>query len=176
MPPATRLSNTSLCRRCWISRPRRPLLPFIRSRPPMPCCASKGRAADADAAFANTDGVVRGRFEVPRVNPAPLETRGVLASYDPGDDRITLWTSTQVPHTIRDSLAQVMGLSPDSIRVVAPEVGGGFGQKHQLFPEEVGLSLSGPVFGAARAVGRGTPGEYGGLPWAGIPGRPGRRL
>ena len=100
----------------------------------------EGKGGDADAAFANADGVVRGRFEVPRVNPAPLETRGVLASYDPGDDRITLWTSTQVPHTIRDSLAQVMGLPPDSIRVVAPEVGGGFGQKHQLFPEEVALA------------------------------------
>jgi carbon-monoxide dehydrogenase large subunit len=108
----------------------------------------EGKGGDIDAAFGNADGVVRGRFEIPRVSPAPMETRGVVAEYDPAEQRVTLNLSTQVPYTVRDSLAQVMGLRSDQVRVVAPDVGGGFGQKHQLFPEDVAVAC------LARALGR----------------------
>lgn len=108
----------------------------------------EGKGGDIDAAFENAAGVVSGRFEVPRVNPAPMETRGVIVEYDPAEQRLTLNLSTQVPYTVRDALAQVMDLPSEQVRVVAPDVGGGFGQKHQLFPEDVALAC------LARSLGR----------------------
>src|SRR2546422_161762 len=71
----------------------------------------------------------------------PLETRGVLADYDAGTGCLTVWSSTQWPHTLRDALRDLLGLAEHRIRVVAPDVGGGFGVKQEVYPEEVTLAL-----------------------------------
>lgn len=89
--------------------------------------------------FAAAHLVVEQEFEYPRQNALPLETRGVLARFDPRDQRYTVFTSTQIPHLIRSALSQILNVNEDAIRVIKPDVGGGFGLKGQLFPEEVVL-------------------------------------
>lgn len=96
---------------------------------------------DADAAFAEADVVVRGRFGSHRYTGHPLETRGVLADYDPGSEFLTVRTSTQWPHTVRTALANVLEIPLHRIRVLAPDVGGGFGVKQEVYPEEILLAL-----------------------------------
>ena len=68
-----------------------------------------------------------------RVHPVPLETSVVLADW--GRDKLTVWASTQVPHALRNTLSTYLGLSQSSLRVVQPDVGGGFGAKVQWYPE-----------------------------------------
>ena len=99
------------------------------------------RSGDADAAFRRAEVVTRGRYYVHRYTGMPLETRGVLAAYDPGTGALTVWSSTQWPHTLRDALRDTLGLSEHRIRVIAPDVGGGFGVKQEIYPEEILLSL-----------------------------------
>jgi carbon-monoxide dehydrogenase large subunit len=81
------------------------------------------------AAFARADRLVQGSYEVPRLSAAPMECRGLLARYDPQTQNLTLWTSTQVPHKVKRFLAQTLLQPPRHLRVIAPDVGGGFGQK-----------------------------------------------
>ena len=92
---------------------------------------------DLDAAFAQADHVVRQTYQVQRVAPAPMEPRGVIAEYQPEEDLLTVWDSTQHPHDIREHLVHLLGRTESGVRVVAPDVGGGFGEKGCLFPEEV---------------------------------------
>ena len=99
------------------------------------------RVGDADAAFRGAEVVTRGRYYVHRYTGMPLETRGVLADYDAGTGCLTVWSSTQWPHTLRDALRDLLGLAEHRIRVVAPDVGGGFGVKQEVYPEEVTLAL-----------------------------------
>jgi carbon-monoxide dehydrogenase large subunit len=94
---------------------------------------------DLEAALAQAEHVVRQRYQVQRLAPAPLETRGIVASYQPQEDVLTVWDSTQHPHAIRDHLAQVLHRPESSVRVVAPDVGGGFGEKGGLYPEEIAI-------------------------------------
>jgi len=77
------------------------------------------------------------RWDMARHSGVPLECRAVVAAYDPGRDRLTIWTSTQIPHLIKSGLAAALGRTEDGIRVISPDVGGGFGVKAQLYPEEV---------------------------------------
>ena len=95
---------------------------------------------DLDAAFAQADRVVRQRYEVPRQALVPLETRGVVAQYDAEADQLTVWNSTQAPHRVRRHLAELLGRPSASIRVIAPDVGGSFGIKDCVFPEDVLVS------------------------------------
>ena len=81
------------------------------------------------------------RFTCGRHAGMPIETRGVVASWDAVEERLSVWSSTQVPHNIRWNLERLLGLPRSSIRVVAPDVGGGFGTKLQLYPEEVLVAL-----------------------------------
>ena len=81
-----------------------------------------------------------GRFYVQRYTGMPLETRGVAAQWDAGRESLTLWSSTQWPHTVRESLSVMLGLAEHRIRVIAPDVGGGFGVKQDVYPEEVALA------------------------------------
>src|SRR6185295_204812 len=67
----------------------------------------------------------------------PLEPRGCLAHWLPGDDTLTFWHSTQIPHPIRSALAARLGLPESAVRVITPDVGGGFGQKIPLYREEL---------------------------------------
>ena len=92
---------------------------------------------DIDAAFSAADIVVNQRYEVQRLAPAPLEARGVVAYYEPTQDMLTVWDSTQEPHQVRDELAHQLVRTDAKVRVIAPDVGGGFGQKAAVFPEEI---------------------------------------
>jgi carbon-monoxide dehydrogenase large subunit len=103
---------------------------------------------DVDGAFARAAHIVRGRFIQPRVAPVPMETRGCLARYEGGE--LTVWISTQMPHHVRTEINTVFGLPEHRIRVIAPEVGGGFGCKAGLYDDELvtvaaALKLGRPV-------------------------------
>ncbi|MBO0688114.1 MAG: xanthine dehydrogenase family protein molybdopterin-binding subunit [Candidatus Dormibacteraeota bacterium] len=91
---------------------------------------------DIEAVFAEADLTVRQRMTQQRLIPNAMEGRAVLAQYDAFERRLTLWTSTQIPHFIRYFLSQALDLPESSIRVVAPDVGGGFGSKQRPYPEE----------------------------------------
>jgi len=97
--------------------------------------------AEAEIRFSET-------FRHARCTGAPLENRGVLACPDRPDGSLTVWASTQAPHLLRTGLAATLGLPESRIRVVVPAVGGGFGTKMHLFPEDVVVSL------LARRLGR----------------------
>jgi aerobic carbon-monoxide dehydrogenase large subunit len=94
---------------------------------------------DAAAALADAAHVVRDRFRFHRHAGIALENRACLAEHRPADGLLTLWTSTQVPGIVRDALAEVLDLPAHRIRVVAPDVGGGFGIKTVLYPEEIAV-------------------------------------
>jgi carbon-monoxide dehydrogenase large subunit len=80
--------------------------------------------------------IIKGRFTNPRVLPVPMETRGAAASFDHGSGELTFWASTQFPHGMRQKMAPVLGLDEPSIRVIAPDVGGGFGAKIEYTAED----------------------------------------
>ena len=94
-------------------------------------------AGDPDGAFAGADVTVSVRVVLPRLSPNPMEPRGVLAKYEAGSGSLTLWSSTQCAHMVRDAICEAMDLSQSSVRVIAPEVGGGFGCKIGAYPEDI---------------------------------------
>jgi carbon-monoxide dehydrogenase large subunit len=94
-----------------------------------------GTGADTDQAFTDAEVVVSRRFVQQRLAPAFMEPRSVVVQ--PQGDNYTLWSSTQVPHILRVMLAMVTGVPEHKLRVIAPDVGGGFGGKLQVNPEEV---------------------------------------
>jgi len=85
---------------------------------------------------------VGGRFVMARHSGIPLETRAAIGDYDKGSRMLTLWTTTQIPYLIRTGLADAIGLAENRVRVISPDVGGGFGVKAQLYPEELSCSLA----------------------------------
>jgi carbon-monoxide dehydrogenase large subunit len=93
-----------------------------------------GDLAATDAAFAKADVVVEQYMLYPRVHPAPLETCGCVADMDPVTGKLTIWLTTQAPHAHRTLYALVAGLAEHKIRVVAPDIGGGFGNKVGIYP------------------------------------------
>jgi carbon-monoxide dehydrogenase large subunit len=108
-----------------------------------------GDSAAVRAAMAGAHRIVRLELVNNRVAPSPLEPRATLGVYDPDDDRYTLWTSSQNPHLVRRWLAESSLRIPEHrVRVVSPDVGGGFGQKISHYPEEP------IVLWAARKLGR----------------------
>jgi carbon-monoxide dehydrogenase large subunit len=94
-----------------------------------------GTGADTDQAFADADVVVSRRFVQQRLIPAFMEPRSVVVQ--PQGDNFTMWSATQIPHVLRVMLAMVTGIPEHKLRVIAPDVGGGFGGKLQVNPEEV---------------------------------------
>jgi carbon-monoxide dehydrogenase large subunit len=92
-------------------------------------------SGDIDAAFSGADVVVEREYRQQRLIPCAMEPRAVVASWT-GDD-VTLWSSTQIPHVLRFAIAAFFGIPEQSIRVIAPDVGGGFGSKLQVTAEEV---------------------------------------
>jgi aerobic carbon-monoxide dehydrogenase large subunit len=106
------------------------------------------KAGDVDAAFANAPVKVQARIRSQRLSGVPMETRGVVAAPDPLSGGLTLWQSTQAPHNNRAELAEALGMSTTQIRVIAPEVGGGFGVKIGDYPEDFLIG------GLARQLGR----------------------
>ncbi len=97
--------------------------------------AGTGESVDEAIAKARGDGIVIEReYRQQRLIPAFMEPRSVLV--DPTGEQVTMWTSTQIPHVLRFLLAAVLGIPESKLRVVAPDVGGGFGGKLQTTPEE----------------------------------------
>ena len=90
-----------------------------------------------DEAFALADHVVRQEYTVQRLAPLPMETRGCVAHYQPEEDLLTVWASTQGAHRYRTMLANALGRPHGRVRVIAPDVGGGFGEKGGVFPEDI---------------------------------------
>jgi aerobic carbon-monoxide dehydrogenase large subunit len=89
-----------------------------------------------DAAFAKADVVISQRMLNQRLAPNSMEPRGVVAHYEPGKGTMTIWSSTQNPHILRTFIAALIGLGQDQVRAIAPEVGGGFGAKINIYGEE----------------------------------------
>jgi carbon-monoxide dehydrogenase large subunit len=105
---------------------------------------------DVEAAIAAADVVVSECFRSHRYASSPIETRGVAAELDAQDGTLSVWSSTQIPHLVRDFLARWLRRDPESIRVRAPDVGGSFGLKHSSYPEDLlvpfaALELGRPV-------------------------------
>jgi carbon-monoxide dehydrogenase large subunit len=93
-----------------------------------------GDAAATAAAFARADVVVEQEMTFPRSHPAPMETCGVIADYDKVSGKLTVWCTTQAPHAHRTLYALITGLPEHKIRVISPDVGGGFGNKVPVYP------------------------------------------
>jgi len=97
----------------------------------------KVAGGDIDKAFREADVVVKQRLVNQRLIPNAIEPRGMVAQYNPGSGDLTLWTATQIPHLVRLLLSMVTGIPEHKVRVIAPDIGGGFGSKLYLYPEEV---------------------------------------
>jgi carbon-monoxide dehydrogenase large subunit len=106
------------------------------------------KRGDVDTALAGAPVRVKGRFRMHRKTAVAIEPRAYLAEYDAGRRTLTLHSATQVPGIVRDALATALDISGNDIRVVAADVGGGFGGKGSLYPEEIS------VCAAARLLGR----------------------
>ncbi len=91
---------------------------------------------DIDAAFRDAEVVVKERIVSQRLIPSPMEGRGVVADWKSGDKALTIYTSTQIPHLARTLIAMMLGVPEHRMRIVAPEVGGGFGSKLNVYAEE----------------------------------------
>jgi aerobic carbon-monoxide dehydrogenase large subunit len=105
---------------------------------------------DVDKAFKEADVVVKQRITSQRLIPTAMEARGVVAEWRAADRQLNLYSSTQIPHLLRSLLAQMLGLDENRLRVVAPEVGGGFGSKLNVYAEEalmgfVAMKINKPV-------------------------------
>jgi carbon-monoxide dehydrogenase large subunit len=92
---------------------------------------------DLDAALASARVVVRRRIRCGRVTALPMEPRAVLARWDASSASLHVWSSTQMPYGVRQRIADAMALPPEAVRVTAPDVGGGFGTKGPVYPEEL---------------------------------------
>ncbi len=103
-----------------------------------------GDAAATQAQFDQADVIVTEDILYPRVHPAPLETCGSVANMDPVEGKLTLWCTTQAPHAHRTVYALVAGLPEHKIRVISPDIGGGFGNKVGIYPGYV-LSVVGSI-------------------------------
>jgi carbon-monoxide dehydrogenase large subunit len=95
-----------------------------------------------DEAFEAADIVIEETFEFGRHTAVSLETRAILADYDPGTERLTVHTSSQVPHMIQMLLARTLGVAEHNVRIIAPDVGGSFGLKIHSFGDEVAATAA----------------------------------
>lgn len=128
---------------------RKPDAPRIHDElPDNVAVAATTRVGDPGAAFRDAHTVIREEFHAHRYVASPIETRAVAAHVDPYRGELTVWSGTQTPHRLRDSIARTLGLDPQDVRVLAVDVGGGFGQKGILYVEEL------IVPHAARRLGR----------------------
>lgn len=95
---------------------------------------------DLRKAFRQADRVLKLRMTNQRLIPTSMECRAALAQYDPGDNLLTLWSSSQIPHLLRTQIATMLNFPEPSVHVIVPEVGGGFGSKLNVYPEEALVS------------------------------------
>ena len=107
-----------------------------------------GEAAATEAAFAGAAHVVRLDLVNNRVVQSPIETRGALGEWDAASGKFTLTTGTQMPHAMKPALAEILRVAAEQVRILVGDVGGGFGGKNSLYPEQV------MVLECARRLGR----------------------
>jgi carbon-monoxide dehydrogenase large subunit len=105
---------------------------------------------ETDKAFAEAEVVVKQRIVSQRLIPVAMETRGVIADWRSGDRNLTLHSSTQIPHLMRMLVAGILGMAENHLRVITPEVGGGFGSKLNVYAEEalmafIAMKINKPV-------------------------------
>jgi len=100
------------------------------------CYVWKLEAGEVERAFAEAPVTISRRYRQQRLIPVAMEPRGALAQETPGTGELTLWSSTQIPHILRLTLAGVVGIPEARLRVIAPDVGGGFGSKLDVYAEE----------------------------------------
>jgi carbon-monoxide dehydrogenase large subunit len=112
------------------------------------CYTWKLSAGEVDDEFARADVTVKGRYRQQRLIPNAIEPRGVIVEPFPATGELTMWSATQIPHILRVTLSMVTGVPEAKLRVVAPDVGGGFGSKLNVYAEEA-LALA-----LARRLGR----------------------
>src|SRR5262249_55993876 len=98
------------------------------------------------APFAQANRVVRQRMISQRLCGAPMEPRAALAAPDAASGGLTLWSTHQAPHALRNDVATCLGLEQNLVRVIAPEVGGGFGVKFGVYPEDTTLATIATLF------------------------------
>jgi len=91
---------------------------------------------DVDTVFSRAPVVVKQRYRIQRQIPNAIEARGVLAQPTPSTGEFILWTSSQIPHIVKVGMAITTGIPESKLRIIAPRVGGGFGSKLQVYPEE----------------------------------------
>jgi aerobic carbon-monoxide dehydrogenase large subunit len=94
---------------------------------------------DVERAFAGAALRVSAHFRMHKGGGHAIEARGVLARFDPQEDLLTVWDSTQMPHKAKRVLVEALGFAEHQVRVVAPDVGGGFGPKNPFYPEELAI-------------------------------------
>ena len=119
---------------------------------------ARGDEAAVRAAFASAPHVVAIDLVNNRLVGAAIEPRAAIATAEPDGSRLTLYTSTQAPHHIRRQVTEQLGIPESALRVISPDVGGGFGYKGKLYPEEGIVDLGRPPAGPSGAVG-GDPGR-----------------
>ncbi len=103
---------------------------------------ARGALGDAERGLAEADVVLSERFHHARLAAVFIETRGALAYRDQDTGRLLLWSSTQNPYSVRDAVARIAGLPSEEVRVLTPDVGGGFGPKGAPYPEEALVALA----------------------------------
>ncbi len=107
----------------------------------------RNKQGNVEEAFAKADIRFKEKFRISRVAPAPIETRGVVANYDPLKEELTVRSSTQIPYMLKHVLAMTLRMPENKIRVIVPDVGGGFGGKDSVYPEELLACLASIVLG-----------------------------
>ncbi|HEX8028011.1 MAG TPA: xanthine dehydrogenase family protein molybdopterin-binding subunit, partial [Vicinamibacterales bacterium] len=100
-----------------------------------------------DKAFADAEVVISQRMVNHRLVPNAMEPRGVVAHWEPGKETMTIWSSTQNPHILKTMIAAMNGLGQHQVRAIAPEVGGGFGAKINIYAEEYVCSVVSKLLG-----------------------------
>ena len=106
------------------------------------------RCGDTESAFVSAAATAAVTIRHPRVSAAPLECRATVAAWDADTEHLTIWSGTQTPHRARNDYAHALGLAAERVRVVAPDVGGAFGMKASIYPEDIAVAF------AARTLGR----------------------
>ncbi len=106
-----------------------------------------GDKAAADAAFASAAVTVKQEMFYPRVHPCPLETCGCVASFDPVRGELTTWMTSQAPHVVRTVVSMLSGIAESKVRIISPDIGGGFGNKVPIYPGYVCAIVASIVLG-----------------------------
>jgi carbon-monoxide dehydrogenase large subunit len=96
---------------------------------------------DVAGAFKQADKIIQQRLVHQRLAPIAIESRGVLARYSPADRELCIWSSTQIPHLLKTHLAQMLKIAETDVRVIAPDVGGAFGSKLNVYAEEAVIAF-----------------------------------